>query len=628
MDLLSQLHFAHPMWLWIGVAIPLAWAVFIFFYQIYHSHHQLEKFIDNHLLPYLLINQAQRKSSRRKTMLFWSLAWACLTLALAGPRWSFREVETFSQDQTLVLLLDLSESMNAKDIKPSRLIRGKQKIEDLLNISKGVKIGLIAFAADPHMITPVTDDKETIRHLLPSLTTDLIYVQGSRLSPALEMASAMLEAEPGNNKALLVLSDGGFEDSTAIITAKKLAEKGVVIHVMGVGTLEGAPLYHDRSQKNQFPIITKLEKERLSEISKAGNGFYLEAHYSDHAEASILKELQKRAEAQENIGKKNQFWEERFYLLILPALPIILWWFRRGYIFAAILILFTPLSGLEAHFLSDSFKNSEEHGKQAFEEGDYEAAASVFKDPYRKGVACYKAKNFVEAEKMFRQSSRLDVACNAGYNLGNALVQQNKLKEAIEVYEDVLKSWPMHTKTKENLELVKKMLEQEKQDSQSNSDRQNEKTEENPESKENDKKKDSSQDKSPNSKNNQQQQNKDNSHQQDSGKQENDDKADSKNSGDSGAEPEQQNEMKEESRSPEENQNSNGQQQQKERQKGMNDTGDEQKEASGTQVSKSQKDQDADQWLNRIANDPKKFLKNKFYIESKKKGTKEGIDPW
>ena len=75
-------------------------------------------------------------------MLLWSVVWACLTLALAGPRWNFREMETFSRDQSLVILLDLSESMNATDIKPSRLVRAKQKIEDLINLSKGVKIGL------------------------------------------------------------------------------------------------------------------------------------------------------------------------------------------------------------------------------------------------------------------------------------------------------------------------------------------------------------------------------------------------------------------------------------------------------------------------------------------------------
>ena len=83
------------------------------------------------------------------------------------------------------------------------------------------------------MIVPMTEDKETIRHLLPSLDTDLVYVQGSKLAPALEMAAAMLENEPGNNKAIVVISDGGFEDASAIHTAKRLAEKGILLYAIG-----------------------------------------------------------------------------------------------------------------------------------------------------------------------------------------------------------------------------------------------------------------------------------------------------------------------------------------------------------------------------------------------------------
>ena len=160
-------------------------------------------------------------------------------------------METFSQDQSLVILLDLSESMNATDIKPSALVRAKQKIEDLLNLSKGVKIGLIAFAADPHMITPLTEDKETIRHLLPSLETDLVYIQGSRLSSALEWPLQCWRQNRAIIRLLLVISDGGFEDASAITTAKKLAEKGIVIHAMGIGTVEGAPLQDQKGMSSK-----------------------------------------------------------------------------------------------------------------------------------------------------------------------------------------------------------------------------------------------------------------------------------------------------------------------------------------------------------------------------------------
>lgn len=637
---LNQLHFAHPLWLWGGIAVPLLWIAFLLFYRTQRSVHQLEKFIDSHLLPYLLVNKAHKEKSIWKTFLLWSVVWSFLTLALAGPRWSFREMETFSQDQSLVILLDLSESMNATDIKPSRLVRAKQKIEDLLNISKGVKIGLIAFAADSHMITPITDDKETIRHLLPSLDTDLVYVQGSRLSPALVMASTMLESESGNNKALLVISDGGFEDSIAIVTAKKMAEKGIVIHVMGVGTTEGAPIFDKRNAaKKGTPIISKLEKDRLTEISLVGNGRYLEAHYSDHDEITILKELEKRAEAQVLIGKKNQFWDERFYLIIFPVLPIILWWFRRGYVFAMILLLLTPTVSVEAS-VKDYFKNSEELGKQALEDNDFETAINTFQDPYRKGVANYKAGNYVEAEKMFRQSAREEVASSSAYNIGNSLVKQGKYEDAITAYEEVLKKWPDHIKAKENLELLKKMIAQDKPN--------------HPKSKKSDK--EDKKDKSPSD-------DKDKNEKQDSKNGTNDPEGSQKDQQDDDADSEDQekepkdqqpktndnsdnqgnseqtdkdsdplenseqtdkcSEPQEEQQGPEEKEDNKDQGGEAEQQEAVAANEDREKKAP-----RSQEDQDADLWLNRITNDPKTFLKNKFYIESKKCATKEGIDPW
>ncbi len=609
---LSHLHFTYPLWLWGFVVIPFVGMIFFLFYRKQAAFHQLEKFIDKHLLPYLLVNKGNQKRSPWKSLLLWSVAWSCLTLALAGPRWSFREIETFSRDQSLVILLDLSESMNATDIKPSRLVRAKQKIEDVINLSKGVKIGLIAFAADPHMIAPLTDDKETIHHLLPPLETDLAYIQGSRLSSALEMASNMLEAEPGHNKALLIISDGGFEDASAIKTVKKLADQGLVIHAMGAGTADGAFLLDHKGniiKKNGSPMISKLQKETLNEISIAGNGRYLEMHYSDQEEKMILQELEKRADMQMKLGQKHQLWDEHFYLFILPALPIILWWLRRGYLFAMFLMILTPTLTIEASSIGNYFKNSEELGKQAMEQDDYETACHTFQDSYRKGVAYYRAGQFAEAEKMFQQCSREEVAASAAYNLGNALVQQQKLKEAIAAYEDVLKKWPDHTKAKENLELVKQMLEQQKQ--QNSDDHSNQQEEE-------------KQNESENQNQNQQNEN------QNESQNESQDSPDSKGSNTENQTPNERQDSNE--AQDKEQQQKNEEEQVNESQEGQQEKQQQeekfQNEARQAKAPKSQEDQDADLWLNQIANDPKTFLKNKFYIESKKKGTKEGIDPW
>lgn len=607
---LSQFHFSHPGWLFGVGAIPLMWILFYYFYSQHHPYRQLEKFIDSHLLPYLLIRHKDQQHSHWKKLIAWSIVWLSLILALAGPRWSLREMDTFTSNQSLIILLDLSESMNARDIKPTRLIRAKQKIEDFLNHSQGIKIGLIAFAADPHMITPLTEDKETIRHLLSSLTTDLVYVQGSRLSSALEMASSMLETEPGNNKALLVISDGGFEDASAIAVAKKLAEKGIITHAMGVGTPEGVPLQDLKGnvvKKNGTSILAALDKDKLVGVAVAGNGHYLEAHYDGDPEAIIFSQLKKNAETQINANKKSSFWDERFYLFIFPSLPFLLWWFRRNNLFAVFLILIFPAFEVEAFNAKKFFKNSEEQGKNALENGDYETAISKFQDPYKKGVSCYRAGQYEEAERLFRESCREEVASQAAYNLGNTLVQQQKLKEAIEAYEEVLKRWPDHTKARENLEIVKQMLQQNQEGSdQNNSDQQSNS--------------DSQQNSSDNRKDQENQE----------GKNLNQDESDS-NQDRQSANQEESNSNQDKSYSNQDRQSPN--QKEQTSNKNLQESQDSQIEEEGSseqkeKASKTQKDLDADVWLNRITNDQSTFLRNKFYIESKKNGTKEGIDPW
>ena len=141
------------------------------------------------------------------------MAWVFGVVAMAGPRWNYVDEPTFEVARDLVIVLDLSQSMNAKDVKPSRIARAREEIEDLLDMSRGISIGLVAYAAVPHMVTPLTDDVRTIKNLLPELNTSLVTIQGDRLRPALEMAAGMLTAESGDNKSILVISDGGFQEN-------------------------------------------------------------------------------------------------------------------------------------------------------------------------------------------------------------------------------------------------------------------------------------------------------------------------------------------------------------------------------------------------------------------------------
>ncbi len=590
-------HFESILWLWGALLIPMVWLLYALLYRKRNSTYHLDDFIDEHLLPHLVLNKDAVNQSIWKSILLWSVLWALLMMALAGPRWDFAEIEVYKSDQSLVILLDLSQSMDAEDEKPSRIARAKQEIEDILHYAQGVRIALIVFAADPHMINPLTDDMESIRHLLPSLETDLIYIQGSRLSPAFDMAYRMLSSEPGNNKSILVMSDGGFEDASAIATARKLASSGIIIHTMGLGSLDGAPVKDSKNnfiKKNGSMIISRLEDDKLKAVSRTGGGQYLKAEYHDRDSRTILDQLALRAEAEQVMQSTTRHWEEQFYLLILPVLAMFLFWFRKGFVFPAILLfLCMPVEHTHAEVL-DYFINNPQKGKNALERGDYNTAIQKFKDPYRQGVVHYNAGNFLEAEEAFKKSFRPEIAEDATYNLGNALARQQKYNEAIQVWESLLEQNPDHKKARHNLEIVKKLLEQQQQDQSQGDDQENK----------NGNKQDQG-NSDPSDQNNKTEQPED-GHQDNQGGENSENQESSEQEGS-------------EAKTSEEDRI-------KEQQKNMDSGSTEQLEENRSQ--RTQQDIDADQWLNRITNDPESFLKNQFYIESRQRGTKEGSDPW
>ena len=167
----TDFNFAHAGWLWLLLAVPIVAALHLLWRGGASGAERLRGFIDPHLLPHLLrkSDNAQRRS--RWPLVFWCVVWTLSALALAGPRWNFTDVEASKPDRDLVILLDLSKSMDTRDLGPSRLERARQEIGDIIDAEQGLNIGLVAFAAIPHLVVPLTDDMGTIRHI-PAVPDD------------------------------------------------------------------------------------------------------------------------------------------------------------------------------------------------------------------------------------------------------------------------------------------------------------------------------------------------------------------------------------------------------------------------------------------------------------------------
>jgi len=330
----AMLHFAEPAWLWaLLLILPMAWWL-----KRSPSHGyegRIRRYADAHLLPYLTGTREFKAVERWRRFGLWSLLWSLLVVAMAGPRWDFADVRLFRPGASLVVVLDISKSMDVADVQPSRLARARQEVEDLISQNRELRIGLVAFASVAHVISPVTEDATSIRAQLPALSTDLVALQGSRLSLALDRAKELLAGQPDEEAlSILLVSDGDFENEEALKSQiAALATQGVNFYVLGVGTPGGGPVPAANGRwmtgRDGKPIKSKLDVKGLSELAEAGHGIYQTADYRDNDTAEILKLAARGHKAQPAEGDvRTRVWNERFYWLVLLVAALILPQFR------------------------------------------------------------------------------------------------------------------------------------------------------------------------------------------------------------------------------------------------------------------------------------------------------------
>lgn len=606
-----MINFAQPLWLLALLLIPAGWA-WRFYWRKFGktSLTGLNKFIDPVLQPHLLVRNG-KKAQRDHNGWLYALLLACLSIALANPRWSYRDLDAYQSTASMVIMLDLATSMNATDISPSRIVRARQYIEDLINTSRGLKIGLIGFAGNAHLISPITDDIQTIKTYIPALDTDLTNVQGNSLHNAFKMAGELLAREPGEKKSILLISDGNITANDFSRELEMLNAQKIQVHVVGVGTKVGSPFKtnHGNLHKVQGKIVNStLNEQTLKDIAKLGHGIYTEIGHTDFGLKTILVKAQQDQEDHIVAGKVRQ-WNDRYYWFLIPAVGIMLHLMRKRVLFIILTVL--VVNGVLTNEVqaSNIFKNADQQGQECYTEGNFSAAADKFKDPYRKGVALYRAGQFAEAEQQFSLSKRPEVRLDALYNTGNSQMQQKKWRAAINSYEAVLKDDPDNFAAQHNLEIAKKMLAQ--NDEQ-------EENEDNCECNNKDK-----------NKQNNDKQNKEQKQKQDQSKtqeQKDQDENCECNNKDKQSGNDKKNQDEDNSDVDQQGKNQNSQKQNQQNQQDLNETQEQQAQNNSAQkrqaeLSQQQSGQLAEdearveQWLNRIDSDIKIFLKNKFYVE-------------
>jgi Ca-activated chloride channel homolog len=421
---------------------------------------------DPELLPHILMHTPSQ--GRRWPVIVLSLAGMLCILALAGPTWQRLPQPVYRDQSALIIALDLSRSMDATDISPSRLTRAKYKVEDILKQRQTGQTALLVYADEAFTVSPLTDDTATIITQLSALTTDLMPTQGSRADRALHKAMALLEQAGLDRGDILLISDNVHYAAT-IEAVEALRDKDYRLSVMGIGTAEGAPIplkgggFLKNAQGNI--VIPKLDSNRLKDLARAGGGLYLAMQVDDQDIKSLMTMLDSHplTDRAKRTDLKADVWREQGPWLLLLVLPMAALAFRRGYLVVAMLLVFSGQQPVYAVDWSSFWSRPDQQANRALEHGDAQKAAELFTNPAWKGAAHYRAGNYEQALKSLKDLHDVE----SWYNKGNTLARLGRYPQAIQAYTEALKLNPTHEDARHNLKLIQKALKQQQQQAQS-----------------------------------------------------------------------------------------------------------------------------------------------------------------
>jgi Ca-activated chloride channel family protein len=375
--------------------------------------------------------------------------------------------------------------MNAEDVKPSRLVRARYKIADLLSQRKDGQTALLVYSGAAFTVTPLTNDIETIHSQLEALTTDIMPSAGNNPIAGLTKAVELLKQAGLPQGHILLITDS---TNNAVDVAKKLGNYR--LSVLGVGTSEGAPIAlpeggFAKDETGQI-LVPKLQIGELNELAAAGNGRFQIMTADDSDIKNLLRTFDTPL-TQSASDKTDLFleqWEDNGYWLILLILPWAAWQFRKGAFYLAILFLLPLPKNSYAFEWQNLWHTPNQQAQRAYDKQQFSQAAEKFENPEWKAAAQYKAGDFDKANEQFQQSNNF-------YNQGNALAKKGQLAEALAAYEQAVKENPYDHDAKFNKEIVEKELEKQKQnqenkpqDSQKSEPKENEKSDKDSQKKE------------------------------------------------------------------------------------------------------------------------------------------------
>ena len=509
--------FEDPIYLYLLVLIPIL--ALIRFVSYRNQRKRLRQFGDPELLKQLMPDV----SRFRPLVKFWVLlgALALLIVMLARPQLGTKISNEKRVGIETIIAMDISNSMLAEDVVPSRLDRSKMMVENLVDHFTNDKIGLIVFAGDAFVQLPITSDYVSAKMFLSSISPSMMASQGTDIARAIEMATHSFTQEEGIGKAIIVITDGEDHEGGALEAAKAAKDEGMRVYVLGVGSVNGAPIpvsgtgdYMKDNTGNT--VMSALNEDMCKQVAQAGGGAYIHVENNNAAQQQLDNELDKLAKKETTTAVYSEF-DEQFQavgilvLLLLiveicildrrnPLIKRLSLFKRKGvsnqesvvrskmlmilfFLLTPISYLFFPDSCLLTPVSAQTDRQYIRQGNKLFRSGDYPNAEVSYRKAIEKNPknpqAVFNLGNALMAQKkdsaavmQFDSATKLETnplrKAKAYHNVGVICQSHKMYGEAIEAYKSALRLNPADDETRYNLVLCKHQQKKQQQNQQQN----------------------------------------------------------------------------------------------------------------------------------------------------------------
>ena len=615
MNALSSFHFIRPGWLL--ALLPLVLLLIWMWRQRLFSR-SWQAVIDARLLPHLLIGEAG--DQQRWPLLVFALCGVLTILALAGPSWQKLPQPVFKKQSALIVALDLSRSMDAADIKPSRLARARFKIADLLKLRREGQTGLIVYAADAFTVTPLTDDAATIASLVPTLDTAMMPAQGSRPDRALALARELFTHAGIRHGNVLLITDAIDEQYRSALSDSATA--GYPVSILGIGSRDGAPVPAGNGgfikDRSGAIVIAKQNPEQLRQAALNGGGVYNAMTVDDQDIRRIAAQVDgpDLNDELKQTELKSDVWREQGPWLLLLVIPLAALAFRRGYLILLVFICMPYAPRAEAFDWSTLWQNDNQRAAQKLQQQQPEQAAELFDDPQWKSAAHYRAGDYQQSIDALKGMD----SAEAEYNRGNALAKMGRFEQALQAYDKALDKDPNNADARFNKQQVEQWLQQQSQQEQDQQQNSAQDQQQSSDSSAESEQQNAQQNSPQNSSSDKQSQNAQSSSSQQQGEQQDQQQSNAN------ADRQSQDQSAQQNRQQQDDEQTDAERQAA-TQRPESDTGDQDTDRQNPSVDSEQQQtvsqQKVQQWLRKIPDDPSGLLRRKFEYQYKRRAQQD-----